>query len=398
LHAAVVSHKEIVLEVVKLLLEGGALVNQANKKGNTPFHLAVSLGKMELVQLLLERGVLVNQANKDGNSPLHLVAILGHLKIMHVLVFEGQADLDLMCGSDGNLTAALIKNCAPNAIEFLNMELQRARAPHEVAEEQPLPPQDHTPSTSSSDQRLEACTFAPEVTATHPIRCADELEASNQLRLAQERLRQFEVEALKAEERVWEAEGEAHESRQLQQEAETRARDAEERAKDAEERAQETEKHVREAEDRAQKLETKTRRLEGKLGTADRRLLEVEAENARLVKVARHVKVEAGEDISAAWSDASAAQTHAFLQHTAATRSKLKLEAQATEHHTEQAALRDKLDQSECVVCLDTPKTVCLFPCNHVCLCEACSKDGGNLTPCPICRQAVTSQSKIFMA
>jgi hypothetical protein len=51
---------------------------------------------------------------------------------------------------------------------------------------------------------------------------------------------------------------------------------------------------------------------------------------------------------------------------------------------------------SDCVVCLDAPRSVALFPCRHVVLCDACFVGlqrqaecaGGHLC-CPMCRAEV---------
>jgi hypothetical protein len=72
----------------------------------------------------------------------------------------------------------------------------------------------------------------------------------------------------------------------------------------------------------------------------------------------------------------------------------------AAAHAQELEAAKDKATELEdslaFTVCLDHPKTVCLFPCSHVCLCESCAE--GWSDPCPICRAVVTMQRKIFFA
>jgi hypothetical protein len=149
------------------------------------------------------------------------------------------------------------------------------------------------------------------------------------------------------------------------------------------------------------KLELRGRQLEELLSAANKRQIELEARVDGAESAARRVKVEAREDVSAAVSDASAARTGAFLQHDTATHIKVKLEAQATEHETEQAALRDQVEVLEdgliCTICLDAPKIVCLFPCSHVCMCEACAGAAWTAS-CSICRAPVTSQRRLFFA
>lgn len=47
-----------------------------------------------------------------------------------------------------------------------------------------------------------------------------------------------------------------------------------------------------------------------------------------------------------------------------------------------------------CAVCLDNEKEIMLDPCNHVCLCQKCSKA---IEKCPICQQKVTSKKRVYL-
>ena len=49
---------------------------------------------------------------------------------------------------------------------------------------------------------------------------------------------------------------------------------------------------------------------------------------------------------------------------------------------------------NECVICLDGPKTIVLFPCKHLCLCSKCSV-GNTLKTCPICMKEVEKKLDI---
>jgi hypothetical protein len=53
------------LEVVKLLIEKGADINQADKYGHTPLYWASDHGHLELVKLLIEKGADITQADSD---------------------------------------------------------------------------------------------------------------------------------------------------------------------------------------------------------------------------------------------------------------------------------------------------------------------------------------------
>ncbi|OMJ77489.1 hypothetical protein SteCoe_22926 [Stentor coeruleus] len=54
-------------------------------------------------------------------------------------------------------------------------------------------------------------------------------------------------------------------------------------------------------------------------------------------------------------------------------------------------------DNDVCSVCLNNPKTMMLFPCRHVCLCESCLNFMMNRNhKCPICRSAIRFGYKIY--
>lgn len=61
------------LELVKLLLENGADVDEVNSIDSTPLNIAAQIGNLELVKLLLEKGANVNKSIeyriKDKQEP-----------------------------------------------------------------------------------------------------------------------------------------------------------------------------------------------------------------------------------------------------------------------------------------------------------------------------------------
>eukprot|EP00457_Paulinella_chromatophora_P021934 gb/GEZN01024597.1/.p1 GENE.gb/GEZN01024597.1/~~gb/GEZN01024597.1/.p1 ORF type:complete len:142 (-),score=17.82 gb/GEZN01024597.1/:139-504(-) len=59
----------------------------------------------------------------------------------------------------------------------------------------------------------------------------------------------------------------------------------------------------------------------------------------------------------------------------------------------------DGLTSQDCVVCLSDPRNTALFPCRHMCLCEACANILRNQTNrCPICRCIVESVFTLSLA
>ena len=48
-----------------------------------------------------------------------------------------------------------------------------------------------------------------------------------------------------------------------------------------------------------------------------------------------------------------------------------------------------------CSICLENPRSSCLQPCRHVCVCDDCSRD---LTECPICRAHIDFKEKVYFS
>jgi ankyrin repeat protein len=86
------------IQIIELLLEKGANVNQADQYGDTALIEAAANGNIEIVKLLLEKGAKVNKANKDGETALMLAILFGKIQIIELLLEKGanvnQADQD----------------------------------------------------------------------------------------------------------------------------------------------------------------------------------------------------------------------------------------------------------------------------------------------------------------
>jgi chromosome segregation ATPase len=218
---------------------------------------------------------------------------------------------------------------------------------------------------------------------------------------AQEGQRHALTRAGQAERRSEEAEGMAGDAESRTRDAVVKASQLESKLKQAEKLGQVAVDNLRDMEKRAGEAESKAGRLEIKLSAASKLSEDIRTETQRLFTRAesaeamtRRVKVEAEEDLVAARSDVSAPRTGAYLQNSQVA----CIEAQAKEHENEQASLREMVEELEdCVLCLDKPKTMCLLPCSHVCICESCAGESWT-DPCPICRASVTSQRRVFVA
>jgi ankyrin repeat protein len=90
------------VEVVRVLLEGGANVERANANQVTALHKAALYGYLEVCRLLLDWGAKVDPVDKWRNTPLHDAVRFGHLLVVKLLV-EGGADVSVK--DDNGLTA-----------------------------------------------------------------------------------------------------------------------------------------------------------------------------------------------------------------------------------------------------------------------------------------------------
>ena len=88
------------------MIESGALLDKANNKyGETPLTIASCEGHLEIVKVLIASGALLDKANKYGCTPLYIASCKGHLEIVKVLIankanffymnIEGKTPLDV---------------------------------------------------------------------------------------------------------------------------------------------------------------------------------------------------------------------------------------------------------------------------------------------------------------
>jgi ankyrin repeat protein len=82
------------VEVVRVLLEGGADVQRANLDRHTALHVAAKRGHLEVCLLLLDCGANVNAVGCSKETALHLAARRTNLTVVKVLVERG-ADVRL---------------------------------------------------------------------------------------------------------------------------------------------------------------------------------------------------------------------------------------------------------------------------------------------------------------
>lgn len=89
LHEIIYRKLESGTEMAKLLLEGGAKINQKFSYGNTELHLAALNDYADIIPLLVKHGADVNAANEYGHTPLYYAARHGHRKAAEALIAVG---------------------------------------------------------------------------------------------------------------------------------------------------------------------------------------------------------------------------------------------------------------------------------------------------------------------
>lgn len=77
-------------EVVRVLLEAGANVEDHNENGHTPLMETASAGHVQVAKILLEHGAGINtHSNEFKESALTLACYKGHLEMVRFLLEAG---------------------------------------------------------------------------------------------------------------------------------------------------------------------------------------------------------------------------------------------------------------------------------------------------------------------
>lgn len=118
------------IDMIKLLLKGGADINQQNKDGDTALQLAVLFGNEddgsspETVKMLIEAGADINMVDSRKNSSLMLASESGPIEAVRILL-EANSDINLQ-NIDNETALMLASKLIDNgsSIEIVKMLLK----------------------------------------------------------------------------------------------------------------------------------------------------------------------------------------------------------------------------------------------------------------------------------
>ena len=79
--------------IVQLLIDKGATINALNRSGVNPIESAIHGSNIKIIDLLLNKGVNINDKNGSGNTPLHLAVYENNPDIVNFLIGKG-ADIN----------------------------------------------------------------------------------------------------------------------------------------------------------------------------------------------------------------------------------------------------------------------------------------------------------------
>ena len=113
------------LEIVRIIIQNGAVINTKNLAGRSPLHFAVQTKELEVVKLLVQSGADINVKDLKNQSPLDIAHKNGYITIVNYLMKVAQDGLfDAICEAD----LERVKLCLENGAQ-INLNLKNRRTP-----------------------------------------------------------------------------------------------------------------------------------------------------------------------------------------------------------------------------------------------------------------------------
>ncbi|WP_342273367.1 ankyrin repeat domain-containing protein [Spiroplasma endosymbiont of Acasis viretata] len=109
------------IEIVKLLLENDADINEQDINGSTPLHWAIECNNIEIVKLLLENDADINAQDINGCAPLHWAIECNNIEIVKLLL-ENDADIN---AQEKSLATPLHLSIYTNNFDMIKLLLEK---------------------------------------------------------------------------------------------------------------------------------------------------------------------------------------------------------------------------------------------------------------------------------
>ncbi|WP_342273365.1 ankyrin repeat domain-containing protein [Spiroplasma endosymbiont of Acasis viretata] len=109
------------IEIVKLLLENDADINEQDINGSTPLHWAIECNNIEIVKLLLENDADINEQDINGCAPLHWAIECNNIEIVKLLL-ENDADIN---AQEKSLATPLHLSIYTNNFDMIKLLLEK---------------------------------------------------------------------------------------------------------------------------------------------------------------------------------------------------------------------------------------------------------------------------------
>lgn len=108
------------LEIVKMLVEAGANINQKNKEnGKTALMYAAALGYLEVCEYLLsQKNILINAKDKEGKTALMHAVSNARTEIVKLLI-EKKANVNARTNTEESALSIAIKIGRPEIVKLL---------------------------------------------------------------------------------------------------------------------------------------------------------------------------------------------------------------------------------------------------------------------------------------
>ncbi|CAH0047722.1 unnamed protein product [Clonostachys solani] len=101
------------VQIARRLILDGAEVNTPNSEGFLPLHLAAARGHKDLVKLLLDRGALIDRVAPMSGTALSIAAVRGKTEVVELLLEHG-ASLDVPTDYYGTVLQAVTRRNHPS--------------------------------------------------------------------------------------------------------------------------------------------------------------------------------------------------------------------------------------------------------------------------------------------